>query len=236
MKRLPGLFMLLFMAAFVLTSSIGSAEGIGVVTQAGINNYAYIYQEVFSEVIVLQRGRENSAAIEQVGAEHLAGVVQIGEKNDIEVKQLGQRDLLFSMQFGYENYANVIQTHPIVATQSPAYISNNDAFTYQTGLYNVLNLLQIGDDNTASVYQIDDNNEAFIVQEQMPLSVGTNATLVVQVGIGNWASRQQLGAHQAIRTFQVGNGNTSMIDQRGLDNTAAVFQTGNENTVAINQG
>ena len=111
-------------------------------------------------------------AIEQVGAEHLAGVVQIGEKNDIEVKQLGQRDLLFSMQFGYENYANVIQTHPIVATQSPAYISNNDAFTYQTGLYNVLNLLQIGDDNTASVYQIDDNNGHLSCRNRCPCPLG----------------------------------------------------------------
>ncbi|HBG02274.1 MAG TPA: hypothetical protein DDW87_11980, partial [Firmicutes bacterium] len=230
MKKFWGLLLLGLIAAVVLTSSIGSAEGIGTVVQVGINNDTYVYQEAFSEVIVLQRGKENSSSVEQVGAQHLAGVVQLGEKNNIEVKQLGQRDLLFSMQLGFKNYANITQTHPILAP-SRAYISSNDAFAYQTGLYNVLNLLQIGDENTASVYQIDDNNEAFIVQEQMPLSLGANATLVVQVGIGNGASSQQLGAHQTSRTLQLGNGNRSLINQNGIDNNASVFQAGNQNTV-----
>ena len=137
MKIFPGFLLLgLITAAFVLSSSIGSAQGIGTVVQVGINNDTYVYQEAFSEVIVLQRGKENSSSVEQAGAEHLAGVVQLGEKNSIEVKQLGQRDLLFSMQLGFENYANISQTHPVVAP-SRAYISNNDAFTYQQRLESV---------------------------------------------------------------------------------------------------
>ena len=237
MINFPSLLILGLAIGFMLVTPMSSfAEGIGTVTQIGASNDAYVYQEVLSEVIILQLGEDNSSSIEQVGAEHLAGIVQVGEKNEIGAKQLSQRDLLFSIQSGYRNSAIITQMHALVGSPSRACISNNDAFTYQTGIYNTLSLVQIGDDNTASIYQLESNNEAFIVQEQTPLSSGSNAALVVQIGIGNLVTNQQAGTHQVSQNLQMGNDNLTLINQSGRDNSASVSQTGNQNSVAINQG
>lgn len=237
MRTFPAPLILYLAVAFVLIIAVPSfAEGIGTITQIGMNNYAYMYQEVLSEVVLLQLGNDNAASIEQVGLEHLAGVGQVGDDNEIEIRQLGQRDLMFSIQFGTWNYATITQIHSITPSMARRNISNNDAFTYQSGLYNVLNLLQIGDDNTASVYQIDDNNEAFIIQEQNAVASGGNAAFLVQIGIGNWAVSQQFGVNQLSRSLQNGDDNASFINQNGMNNSAFVIQTGNQNSAIVNQG
>ena len=237
MKKLPTLVMLAIALMFIFAASdLGSAEGIGTVNQVGMNNDAYIYQEVLSEVVLLQLGDDNSSTIDQVGAEHLAGVAQVGSDNVIEIRQLGQRDLVFSLQLGMWNHATIIQTHSITPSSTRRNISDNDTYTYQSGLYNILNLMQIGDDNTSSVYQIDDNNEVFLIQEQSALAIGGNASFVVQLGLQNWAITQQLGVNQLSRSIQNGNDNAILINQNSMDNSAFAIQTGNQNSVIINQG
>ena len=237
MKKLPTLIIIALALAFVFAASPpGSAEGVGTVTQVGTDNAAYIYQEVLSEVIVMQLGNENTASLDQVGAEHIAGVGQVGDKNEMEIQQLGQRDLLFSIQYGSYNYGSIIQMHSSTPSSSGGNVSNNEAFTYQSGLYNILNLMQIGDDNIASVYQIDDGNETFIIQEQSALAMGGNATFVVQIGIGNWSASQQLGVNLISRLLQMGDGNSAVVNQNGLDNDSSVTQNGNQNSAIVNQG
>lgn len=236
MKRLAAILIVALTAASLLTVTVPVfAEGIGTITQMGIDNYAYVYQELLSEVVIMQRGNENSASIEQQGAEHLAGAAQVGDQNELRIQQLGQKDLIFAIQMGMGNDASITQMHSTAMGSTNRNISDNDAFLYQSGLYNIVNLMQIGDDNTASVYQIDDHNEAFIVQEQAIAETGANAAFVVQIGIGNWAGSQQLGAHQVSRSLQMGDSNSSLINQEGIDNDAFVSQTGNQNSAIVNQ-
>ena len=237
MKKLPTLFILALAVAFILAASVsGFAEGMGTVNQVGISNHASVYQEVMSEVIIMQLGNENEVSVEQVGAEHIAGVGQIGDENEMVIQQLGQRDLVFSLQFGMGNYGNVTQMHSTTLSSSYGNVSNNDTFTYQSGLYNILNLMQIGDDNTASVYQVDNNNETFIIQEQNALASGGNAAFVVQLGIGSWVASQQLGANEVNRVLQMGDDNSALVSQNGIDDNSVVLQTGNQNSAIINQG
>lgn len=235
MKQLSGLFVLLVATLVLNTSMLASAQGTGTVTQLGLDNYASIYQELLSEAIIMQLGNENQASVEQEGTAHLAGVGQVGQKNEIEVLQVEKKDLVFSIQFGFKNNAMICQIHPSVISTSQN-LSDKDVFTYQSGLFNKLDVMQTGDDHTTSVYQVDNNNEVFIVQEQHLLGVGANATFLVQAGVGNWAVIQQAGANQLARTLQIGDDNSSFIDQKGIDNTASVIQTGNNNSATINQG
>ena len=90
--------------------------------------------------------------------------------------------------------------------------------------------------NTASIDQIDTNNEVFVVQEQYPLGMGGNAALMVQVGMGNWASAVQLGAQQMTRSIQLGDDNSSSVNQNGGANRASVVQTGDRNVFTATQG
>ncbi|NMB00800.1 MAG: hypothetical protein GX971_04675 [Firmicutes bacterium] len=237
MKKLPSLLIGFLVASFVMaTPMLGFAQGVSNVTQIGFDNYIYVYQEVLSEVIILQLGDENSSSVDQIGSGHIAGIGQVGEDNEAEIHQLGQGDLVLTMQFGAGNSASITQMHSSAWSFPVGAVSDNDAFSYQSGLYNILNLLQIGDDNTSSIYQIDNNNEAFVVQEQFPLGVGTNAALVVQIGVSNWTSVQQAGAQLFSGSLQLGDDNATLINQQGLDNTVSVFQTGNHNTFTATQG
>lgn len=237
MKRRPGLFVLMLATTLVLgASTLASAEGTGTVTQIGLDNYAYMYQEATSEAIIMQLGNTNSASVEQEGPGHLGGVGQVGDENECILLQLGQKDLAFSIQSGNENYASITQMHSIAGSSSYRNISDNDAFSYQSGLNNRLELLQTGDDNTASVSQMNNNNEALVVQSQHTSGTGAQATFIVQSGIGNWVVSQQDGTHHVSRCRQFGDTNSALVNQDGLDNTASVVQTGNSNAVTINQG
>lgn len=236
MRKFPGLLIFAATAALLLTASmLSTAQGIGTVTQVGLDNYVYVYQEVLSEVIILQLGDENAATVEQFGAEHIAGLAQIGDDNELEIWQLGQRDLVLAVQNGAGNEGRINQMHSSAGTSTYG-VTDNDAFSYQAGLYNILNLLQIGEDNTASIYQIDTNNEVFVVQEQYPLGMGGNAALMVQVGMGNWASAVKLGAQQMTRSIQLGDDNSSSVNQNGGANRASVVQTGDRNVFTATQG
>jgi len=237
MKRGQCWLFLTLIASILLGTSLGAfAEGIGTVTQMGLNNNAHVYQEAFSEVIVMQRGNENSVSIDHEGTEHVTGIGQVGDENKFEAKQLGQRALISTIQLGVGHYANIAQSHLAATGLAARNIFDNDAFAYQTGLEQILNLMQIGDDNTASVYQMDTNNEAYIIQEQSLLVTGPNAVFIVQLGTGNRVTSQQSGSHHHARAVQAGNENRIVINQNGTDNTSTVRQTGNDNTATINQG
>jgi hypothetical protein len=234
-RKVPGMLVFVFTAAVLLTTSLlGFAQGIGTVTQVGLENFVYVYQEVLSEVIILQLGDRNEASMEQFGAEHIAGLSQIGNENTMEIWQLGQRDLVLAVQGGAGNEGSISQMHSSAGTSSGG-VSDNDAFTYQGGLFNRLNVLQVGDDNTTSIYQIDNNNEVFVVQEQFPLGAGRNAALIVQAGVNNWASALQLGAQQMLRSMQFGNDNSSTISQTGSGNRTSVLQDGSGNVFSAAQ-
>lgn len=233
MKKFRGFLAFVLTAAVVLTASLaGSAQGTSTVTQVGLENFVYHYQELLSELVILQLGDENRAAVEQLGPEHIAGLSQIGERNSLEIWQLGQRDLVLAVQNGGGNDAKVSQMHSPEGTTG---VSDNDAFSYQGGMYNTLNLLQVGDENTASIYQIDSHNEVFVVQEQSPLGAGKNAALIVQAGLNNWTSAVQLGAHHLLRSLQVGDDNSSTIMQSGQENRVSVVQDGSKNVFSAIQ-
>ena len=136
------------------------------------------------------------------------------------------------MQNGAGNEGRIRCTPP----EPPLTGDRQRCLLHQAGLYNILNLLQIGEDNTASIYQIDTNNEVFVVQEQYPLGMGGNAALMVQVGMGNWASAVQLGAQQMTRSIQLGDDNSSSVNQNGGANRASVVQTGDRNVFTATQG
>lgn len=236
MKRLPGFLGVILVVALILTTPIGaSAQAIGTVTQLGVNNDVYIYQELRSEVIIIQLGNENSAEVEQEGSDHIAGVGQVGDENMIQIVQGGQKNLVLAIQTGDENDATISQIQ-LVNRGSLLNISNHDAFSYQSGSLNKLSLEQIEDENITSNYQIGDNNQVLVFQVQELAATGSNAVFVVQAGSANWAEVQQFGAHQLARSIQSGDGNRSSISQMGTDNTASVSQSGNSNHAIINQG
>lgn len=233
MKKFRGFLAFVLTAVVVLTASLaGSAQGTSTVTQVGLENFVYHYQELLSELVILQLGDENRAAVEQLGPEHIAGLSQIGERNSLEIWQLGQRDLVLAVQNGGGNDAKVSQMH---SPEGATGVSDNDAFSYQGGMYNTLNLLQVGDENTASIYQIDSHNEVFVVQEQSPLGAGKTAALIVQAGLNNWTSAVQLGAHHLLRSLQVGDDNSSTIMQSGQENRVSVVQDGSKNVFSAIQ-
>lgn len=67
MKKLPSLLIGFLVASFVMaTPMLGFAQGVSNVTQIGFDNYIYVYQEVLSEVIILQLGDENSSSVDKL--------------------------------------------------------------------------------------------------------------------------------------------------------------------------
>ena len=191
-------------------------------------------KEVLSEVIILQLADRTKLH----GAVRWQSTSPVSPRSatttPMEIWQLGQRDLVLAVQGGAGNEGSISQMHSSAGTSSGG-VSDNDAFTYQGGLFNRLNVLQVGDDNTTSIYQIDNNNEVFVVQEQFPLGAGRNAALIVQAGVNNWASALQLGAQQMLRSMQFGNDNSSTISQTGSGNRTSVLQDGSGNVFSAAQ-
>ena len=69
MRKVPAMLVFVFTAAVLLTTSLlGFAQGIGTVTQVVLENFVYVYLEVFREVIILQLGDRKEAFMVQFGA------------------------------------------------------------------------------------------------------------------------------------------------------------------------
>lgn len=232
MRLHPNFWIFCLTLVFVLVvPGSALAQAVGSVAQIGVNNVAYAYQEIQNEVVILQLGDENSSILEQLGFVQLAAIAQIGDENQTRLLQDGQRDSVYLIQLGFANQAQINQ----VKTLAWADASSNDAFAYQSGLYNIINLLQLGADNSASLYQLDKQNEVTLIQEQLLIGTGKNGVLVMQFDIANLAHGIQLGARQQAGTFQQGNDNTAHFGQTGGGNLALLSQSGNHNAILLTQ-
>lgn len=225
-------FFILVLLLSLLPSKVALASGVGTITQMGLNNVAYAYQELQSEVIILQLGDDNISSLDQIGFEQLAATAQVGDKNRIQVLQYGQGDTTFSVQLGFTNTIDISQ----IKIHNDVNASLNDSFVYQSGWNNLINLLQLEDNNTTSLYQMDYNNEIIAIQDHWFSDEGKNALLVAQSGKNNLAHSTQIGAQQMASTLQLGNDNIARLNQLGAMNHIFLSQTGDYNKAVITQG
>lgn len=210
---------------------LGQAAGVGYITQIGLNNIAYAYQELRNESIVLQLGDDNTSSLSQIGLEQLGANAQVGDGNKFEAFQFGYLDTLIAFQLGFGNKANVSQYKIFRGVD----VAPNDAFIYQSGLSNLLNILQLNANNTASLYQMDNNNELDLIQEHWLEFEGENASLIAQSGQGNLSHSLQIGGQQLLIALQLGNDNLARTTQVGTANRIFLSQEGGNNKAMIVQ-
>lgn len=198
-----------------------SPTNIAVIDQAGAHNNADTYQDYLTgpqdtniaeihqvssryndsysanNASAQQLGSGNTALINQDGNDYYYGaqnndatVIQYGWNHLSTIDQSGSDNIAVSWQEGESNTSLILQ-NGYGGAANEAYVGqygdNNDAYVKQTGEGNLATIDQFSNENIAEVQQTGWSNTAYITQEYGDL----NASLIVQAGVGNYASSAQ---------------------------------------------
>jgi len=201
-----------------------------------------------NEVEISQAGSENEARLEQTGYNNSFSLTQTG--NEHTVQQNGGNP--FALQSGNGNTAELTQSGNGDGAAGGHTINFN-----QSGTSNMAMIDQSGTgDNTITLVQQDDNNDATLSQDegsnnviavnQNPDNAGTTGGMVMisqTGGSDNEARLNQTGKENELTLTQDGDGNLFRLSggnntavQAGQDNTALLSQTGEDHVINFQQG
>lgn len=209
MKKLSLVF------AMVLAVSISMAQNTALVDQKGNNDNA----------IVKQIGVSNNAKAQQFGNENNASVMQTGNSNiGVADQLLGDRNKATVVQEIGSNNANLVQgmiaNYGGLSTINMPASDNVGSITQVSGVRNLGELMQLGNNNNGSVSTTGNDNKAYLYQGWQGAGDGPAV-----VGYNNIASVEQIY-----------NGNFGALWQYGHDNKSSLHQDGNSNSAQIAQG
>lgn len=191
--------------SLVIEQSVGDGNSIQAIFQS---RYGGAAGDERNTTGVRQQGAGNS-----VGGAGLNIVVQVGHSNDIDILQDGS-----SNHVGYVAQAAQESTQFNTGSGWGSGL-NNWAVVNQSGSDNIVqNVLQFGDDNTASILQSGDGNVAASSQK----------------GVGNLTTIGQFSDDNQASVAMVGDDNGVVVVQGlGPDNIASVDITGNANGLGL---
>ncbi|WP_404375568.1 hypothetical protein [Vreelandella aquamarina] len=165
--------------------------------------------------------------IEQIGAGHIAGIQQASPKSYARITQTDTGNTALIGQGG-AMADRVAMTEAI----DEGYLAN----------FTLLDTVgQGGRDNSASVIQAGDGQQALILQggernsAVMEQSGSANRGAVLQEGAGNFATLEQAGAGNLGIILSVGDDNTATLVQDGLENRGAISLAGSRNQVRLTE-
>ncbi|MET7028165.1 hypothetical protein [Sediminicola luteus] len=143
--------------------------------------------------------------------------IQNGNDHKVLVQQAGQKNTVFTDQ---DNQSTTIGANL-------AWIRQSGVNTTESGVANMADVLQDGDNNLSSTDQNGDMNNAVTNQGQTDdTSSGNDASIQQGVGWaeGNSAAIEQDGTDNIARTIQFHDNNVAWTDQDGTDNQADILQ------------
>lgn len=200
-----------------------------------------------------QLGDVNQALLFQDGdgARNMATTVQVGDNNSSVQNQYstgttGTGNNAYVMQ-GHEKYVG----NPIIGDlyygglmtvddiQNGSFNPGSDgaiARQEQTGMGNVVQSAQFGQNNESYQKQVGDDNRGLIVQNAWGNANGqSNKARQVQTGDDNNAAIGQNGSNHIALQVQEGNSNMALSTQRGNKNLTNIHQYGDNNWATTGQ-
>lgn len=216
--------------------------------QAGESNNAATIQADLADYTIVsetnQTGEHNETSIEQASLTHdaRAGASSTGNRNTIRIRQINPNDdVLFAeaIQTGDDNQVVILQENNEFGSAAIVYqegVSNVTWLEQSDGGAESADLVQIGDNNITTVYQVGGSVAAdYGGSTYTYISGNENEVTIEQSGaLGSSVSYVQVGSSSTANIYQTGETQIlSMANDDAHNNMDTVYQTSESGTIFV---